>query len=455
MIVGGKNYVVMNDLRKIKVGLVSLGCDKNRVDSEKLLAKMSEEFEITSDIMKADVLVINSCAFLTASRKEALDAVFEYAELKKVGKLKKIILAGCLPQKFIGELFDELVEVDAFLGTFDGTMINEAVRRALAGERCNFVGKGEELGCERVLTTPEHYAYLKISDGCSNHCTYCLIPKIRGALRSRPVEELVKETKLLGDVEELVLVAQDVTRYGEDIYGRPQTVRLIKELTALENVRRVRLLYCYPELMTDELINELKTNEKLVKYVDMPLQHASDRILKLMNRKGTGKGYLELIKKLRKEVKGIALRSTFIAGFPTETEEDFDILVDFLKKAELNNAGFFAYSKEPDTAAYKLKGHLTQSIKNARVKKLYAVQREISAQLNRKYVGKEIIVVADGIDYDRQEFFGRTYFHAPDVDGKVYLTGDGLIEQGKTYLVKVTASDDYDLYGTIIKEITQ
>ena len=439
-----------NNESKIKIGLISLGCDKNRVDSEKLLSKMSEKYEITSDIMQADVLVINSCAFLTASRKEALDTVFEYAELKKTGKLKKIILAGCLPQKFIDELFDELVEVDAFLGTYDGSLINEAVERTLAGERCNFVGKGEELGCDRILTTPEHYAFLKISDGCSNHCTYCLIPKIRGAFRSRPIDEIVREASLLGEVNELVLVAQDTTRYGEDLYGKPCPVELIRRITALENVGHVRLLYCYPELIDDELINEFKNNAKLVKYVDMPLQHASDRILKLMNRKGSYSSYLELIEKLRREVVGIALRSTFIAGFPSETEEDFDILVDFLKKAKLNNAGFFAYSKEPDTPAYKLKGQLTQSVKNARVKRLYAVQREISRELTARYVGKTLTVVCDGVDYDKQSFFGRTYFYAPDVDGRVYLSGEGLIEQGKTYSVKITASDDYDLYGTII-----
>ena len=438
---------------KVKVGLISLGCDKNRVDSEKLLAKINEKYEITSDIAKADVLVINSCAFLTASRKEALDTVFEYAQLKTVGKLKKIILAGCLPQKFIGKLYDERTEVDGFLGTFDGSMINEAIDRSLAGERPDFVGKGKELGCERIQTTPDHYAYLKISDGCSNHCTYCLIPKIRGGYVSRPMEELVRETSLLGDVNELILVAQDTTRYGIDLYGEPKIVELIKRLSALDNVGHIRLLYCYPELLTDELIAELKNNDKLVKYVDIPFQHASDRILKLMNRQGTYASNLELVEKLRANVDGIAVRSTFIAGFPTETEEDFEVLVDFLKKAKLTNAGFFPYSKEPDTPAYKLKGHLKESVKKQRVKALYKVQKEIVAENLKGMVGRELNVVCDGIDYDAQSFYGRTYFNAPDVDGKVFISGDALIEQGATYLVRITGIVGYDLKGEIIGRV--
>ena len=438
---------------KISVGLISLGCDKNRVDGEKLLAEISKRYIVTSDASKADVLVINSCAFLSASRKEAVDTVFEYVNLKQTGSLKKIILVGCLPQRFVGELYENFSEVDGFLGTYDGSLINEAIERCLAGERCNFVGKGKELGCERILTTPEHYAYLKISDGCSNHCTYCLIPKIRGAYVSRPIEDLVKETVLLGDVEELILVAQDVTRYGIDLYGEPKIVDLIKALSALESVQKIRLLYCYPELLDDRLIEELKTNDKLVKYVDVPFQHASDRILKLMNRKGTFNSYLELVKKLRSEVKGIAIRSTFIAGFPTETEEDFEVLKKFLIKAKLTNAGFFAYSKEPDTPAYRLKGHLPERVKKSRVKELYLLQRSIVDERLKKYVGKKCVVVCDGVDYDRQSFFGRTYSDAPDVDGKVFFSGDAVIRQGAKYLVKITAADGYDLVGKIVKEV--
>ena len=438
---------------RIKVGLISLGCDKNRVDSEKLLAELEKEYELTPDIEEADVLVINSCAFLNASRKEAIETVLEYSLKKINGKLKKIILTGCLPQKFIGEIFDDLVEVDAFLGTGDGSLINEAVERVLNGERCNFVGKGKELGCERRLTTPDHYAYLKISEGCSNHCTYCLIPKIRGAFRSEPMDSLIKEAKLFFFFEELILVAQDTTKYGVDLYGEPRIVELIKALSALENVKHIRLLYCYPELIDDKLINELKTNDKLVKYVDIPFQHASDAVLKRMNRLGSFDSYLTLVKRLKKEVNGIAIRSTFIAGFPGETKEDVDTLVKFLKRAKLTNAGFFAYSREPDTPAFKLRGQLNAPVKRARVKLLYKVQREISRENLLKKVGKRLKVVCDGVDYGAQAFYGRTYFYAPDVDGKVYLRSDGVIEQGATYLVKITKTNDYDLFGEIIKKL--
>ena len=439
-------------MQKLKVGLISLGCDKNRVDSEKLLFEISKVYDVTSSAEDADVLIINTCAFLSASRKESVDAVFEYIGLKERGKLKKIILAGCLPQKFINDIFDEFVEVDGFIGTYDGSLIVSVIDRTLRGERVNAVGLGKALGLGRVQTTPDHYAFLKIADGCDNHCTYCLIPKIRGSYVSEPIESLVEEAKALGEVEELVLVAQDVTRYGEDLYGENKLVALIRALSAIETVRSIRLLYCYPELISDALIDEFKTNPKLVRYVDIPLQHASDRILKLMNRRGSCGEYLSLIDRLKSEIEGIAIRSTFIAGFPSETEEDFEILKDFLLKARLFNAGFFAYSKEPDTPAFKLKGHLPQKVKNARVKELYALQSAIAAENLEKFVGKTIKVVCDGIDYKKQSFFGRAYFNAPDVDGVVYISGEETIEQGKTYFVRIGRSDGFDLYGEIENE---
>lgn len=434
---------------KLKLGLISLGCDKNRVDGEKLLYALKDDYDLTNSAEDADILVINSCAFLNASRKEAIDAVFEYVHLKEDGKLKKIILSGCLPQKFIDELFDDLPEVDGFLGTYDGSLVKSVIDRTLRGERVNAVGLGKALGIGRVSTTPQHYAYLKIADGCNNHCTYCLIPKIRGAFFSEPIETLVEEARSLGDVEELILVAQDVTRYGEDLYGRRRIVDLIRELSALDNIGSIRLLYCYPELIDDELINEFKVNDKLIKYIDIPFQHASDRILKLMNRRGTFESYLSLVERLKTEIEGVALRSTFIAGFPSETEEDVEILKDFLQKVRLFNAGFFAYSKEPDTPAYKLKGHLPQKVKNARVKELYSVQKSIATETRNSFVGKTLTVVCDGVDYKKQSFFGRAYFNAPDIDGVIYISGDCTIEQGEKYEVKITKAAGYDLYGTI------
>lgn len=434
-----------------KIGVISLGCDKNRVDTEKMLTLLGQEC-LTQDLAEAEIVIINSCAFLESSRKEAIDTVLECNEYRKHGKLEKIVLTGCLPQKFIDELYDELTEVDVFLGTKDYARLPEAIERAYKGERVNLVGSEKSFETEkRVVTTPLHYAYLKIADGCNNHCTYCLIPSIRGKYRSEKEEDLIAEAAGLGEISELILVAQDVTRYGEDIYGKPMLVNLIRELSKLDNIGGIRILYAYPDCLSEELIEEIAENDKVIKYLDIPLQHASDSVLKRMNRKGSGKSYLELIEKLRDKVKGIAIRSTFIAGFPGETEEQFKELEEFLKKAQLDNAGFFAYSREAGTAAYKLDGQLPENVKQERVKKLYNLQKKISAEKLKKFVGNSINVVADGIDYEKEVFYGRAYFSAPDIDGKVYFTSTEEVEQGKRYNVHILKSDEYDLYG----EVTQ
>lgn len=440
---------------QITVGLISLGCDKNRVDSEKMLGVIAERFKISNDVAVCDVLIINTCAFLQSSRAEAIQTVFEYAPLKGQTKLKKIILAGCLPQKFIAEIFNELVEVDAFLGTFDGSLIIDAITKVLTtDERLNLVGKGKELGNYRCLTTPSHYAYLKIADGCNNHCTYCLIPKIRGKFKSYAMDDLVCEAKDLGELKELILVAQDTTRYGEDLYGKPMLVPLIKKLSALDNISSIRLLYCYPDKIDEDLINELATNPKLIKYVDIPLQHADDRILKVMNRKGSYESYLQLITNLKQRVQGIAIRSTFITGFPTETEHEHKRLIEFIKRAKLFNAGFFAYSRECDTPSYKLPNQVHPNTKRRRLKELYKVQTEIARQNVAQFFGKTLQVVCDGVDYEKQAFFGRAYFSAPDVDGRVYFSSSNSICQGETYQVKITRTEDFDLFGEIQDELT-
>lgn len=441
-------------MKRKTVGMISLGCDKNRMDSERLLGFLQDEYEITNDIAQTQILIINTCAFLESARKESIETVFSCLPYKKNGKLEKIIMTGCLPQKFIGDIFEELSEVDGFLGTFDGSLLKQLITDLYAGFRVNYVGKGDALKCERYLTTPNHYAYLKIADGCNNHCTYCLIPKIRGCYKSEKIDDLIDEAKNLGEVKELILVAQDTTRYGVDIYGKPMIVELIRELSALENVGGIRLLYCYPELVTDALIEEFKTNDKLIKYIDIPLQHASDRILKLMGRKSTESGNLALIEKLKENVPDIAIRSTFIAGFPTESEDDVEILANFLRKAKLFNAGFFAYSREPDTPAYKLDGQLKSGEKQKRTKYLYKVQNAVMGEILDGFVGKELDVVCDGTDENVTEFFGRAWFSAPDIDGKIILWSEGLIEQGKTYKVLVKKRRGSDLYGEILYELT-
>lgn len=440
--------MTFNNLLKEKtIGVISLGCDKNRVDTEKMLAVLGSD-KITQDQEEAQIIIVNSCAFLESSRKEAIETVFDVNELRKTGKLEKIVLTGCMPQKFVADMFDEFKEVDVFLGTGDYEYLPEAIELAYKGKRVNFVGKAKEFKeKKRVVTTPLHYAYLKIADGCDNHCTYCLIPSIRGKYRSEKEEDLVAEAQSLGDVKELILVAQDVTRYGEDIYGENKFAELLQKLSALDNIGSIRILYCYPDKLTDELIAEIKNNDKIIKYLDIPLQHADPVVLKRMNRKGTGEGYLKLIAKLRKEIPDIAIRSTFIAGFPGETEEQFENLLEFIKEAKLTNAGFFAYSREEGTAAYRLPDQIDEKVKQSRVKKLYAAQKKVSEERNKSLVGKQIKVICDGVDYDKQSFYGRAYFSAPEIDGKTYFTYDGEIKQGEYYNVKITKADAYDLYG--------
>ena len=438
----------MIDFTQKKFGIISLGCDKNRVDSEKLLSIIKDKgCAITDDITSAQIIVVNTCAFLNESRKEAVETVLDCAAYKSEN-LEKLVITGCLPQKYVDETFDALNEADVFLGVNDYDKIFEALEIAYHGNRVNSVGKGgNEYNPRRILTTPQHYAYLKISDGCNNRCTYCLIPKIRGGYTSYPMEKLIEEGEALGEVSELILVAQDVTRYGIDLYGQKKLKEILQKLTTLVNINSVRLLYCYPDMIDDGLIREIRDNKKIIKYLDIPLQHSEDRILKLMNRKGSRSEYLNLIKKIRESIPEIAIRSTFIAGFPTETEEECEALCSFLREVKLDNCGFFAYSKEPDTAAYNLKGQIAYSVKRKRVKKLYSVQREISEEKLKSFINKKLRVVCDGINYEKNCFEGRAFFSAPDIDGKVFFNANNAV-QGEYYDVLINKYDSYDLYGT-------
>ena len=431
-----------------KFGVISLGCDKNRVDSEKCIAVLqSAGYKLTNDVREAQIAVINTCAFLQSAREESVETVIETAGYKSEN-LEKIVVTGCLPQKYAAEVFPALTEGDVFLGINDYDLLPSALETAYeTGERVNLVGKGADtFRFARTLTTAPYLAYLKIADGCYNHCTYCLIPKIRGKYRSYPMEKLLEEAKELGEVKELVLVAQDTTRYGEDLYGENRFPQLIRALSNLENIGSIRLLYCYPDAFSDALIEEIKTNEKVIKYADIPLQHSENRILKLMNRRGTREEYLALIRKLKKEIPGIALRSTFISGFPSETEEEYEAMKAFLKEAELFNCGFFAYSREPDTAAAKMAGQVHYQTKERRVRGLYETQRQVSQKLLSAFVGKKIRVLCEGIDYDKQKFFGRAYFSAPEIDGKVYFNAPEA-EEGKEYEVTIEKAVAPDLFA--------
>ncbi len=429
-------------------GVISLGCDKNRVDTEKLIGLLKDKgCRLTDDLSQAQIVIVNTCAFLQSARTEAIETILDCSTYK-TDKLEKIVVTGCLPEKFIGELYHPLSEADVFLGITDYEKLFEALEASYEdGSRQNFVKKGKDGYLRsRVLTTDEHYAYLKIADGCYNHCTYCLIPKIRGKYRSYPMEELLREAEALGEVAELIIVAQDTTRYGEDLYGKNRFVELLQRLSKIDTIGSIRLLYCYPDVIGEELIEEIATNDKILKYIDIPLQHSEDRVLKLMNRKGKRQGYLQLLERLRRRIPNIAVRSTFISGFPTETEEEFEGMKAFLKQAKFLNCGFFAYSREPDTGAYRLSPQVHHATKDRRVRELYTVQEQISKELLAGFVGKEIEVLCDGIDYEKSCFVGRAYFNAPDIDGKVYFNAAEAM-QGQRYKILIDKADAYDLYG--------
>lgn len=431
-------------MNKKKVGVISLGCDKNRVDTEKLLALLKKRYEITPDPEEAEIIIVNTCAFLNSAREEAVDEILSVAEYKKTGRLEKLVMTGCLPQKFAPEMFDEFTEADVFLGISDYGRIFEAIDLAYTGARVNLVGAPKNEAFINRVPTTSGYAYLKIADGCSNRCTYCLIPSIRGAYRSVMPDALIEEAASLGDVYELILVAQDITKYGSDNPACGDLVSLIKGLSALENVKHIRLLYCYPESVTDALIEEIATNPKVLKYIDVPLQHADDATLKRMNRKGTYADYIALVKKLKARIDGVAVRSTFITGFPGEDEKAFSRLKEFLTEAELANAGFFAYSREDGTPAARMKGQVDEGVKEARRAELYELQRGISRKLNAADNGRVYEVFTEG--FDGALYFGRCYKNAPDIDGKVYFTGSEHAA-GDVVTVRITGADDYDLFG--------
>ena len=439
---------------KTKVGVVSLGCDKNRVDTEVMLHRLVEGgYEITPDAKDADVIIVNTCAFLESARKEAIETLFEMARFKQNGRCQKVIVTGCLGQKFGGEVFDEMDEVDAVVGTYEYDRICDIVAQTLQGSRqlYNSCNDGLTVG-SRVLTTAPHVAYLKIADGCDNYCTYCLIPFIRGRYRSVPMPQLIAEAKTLAaqGVRELIVVAQDTTRYGKDLYGEPRLVELIRQLSEIEQIRWIRLLYCYPELMTDELIAEISGNDKVVNYVDIPLQHINSAILRKMNRKSDGDSIRNLFDKLN--AAGIAVRSTFICGFPTETKQTVAELEQFLTQYKIRNAGFFAYSQEEGTAAAKFADQVPERTKQCYLKQLYKVQNGVALALNQQEVGKTytcVIDEEDGADDDFYFYKGRSYFMTPEIDGVVYVASRKPLNIGEFYQVKITGVAEYDLIGEV------
>ena len=442
----------------IKVGFVSLGCPKNQLDTEVMLAHIAQAgYTITPEESEADVVIVNTCAFIESAKQEAIDNILDVAWLKDNAGLKALIVTGCLPERYREELLTEMPEIDAVLGVGSIHHITEAIEAALAKSEkyARFDDKEKlELGGDRVITTGDAYAYLKISEGCNNRCAYCAIPYIRGNMRSRTVEDIVAEAKTLDEmgIKELILVAQDTSAYGFDLYGEYALPRLIRAITDATEIPWIRLLYCYPDKITPELVAEMAQNDRVVKYIDIPLQHASDPVLARMNRHGDSSCIKDAIHRLRDGVPGIVLRTTFITGFPGETEEDFEALCRFVKEEKFECVGVFPYSREEGTPAYDMPDQIDAQIAQNRADILMATQAEISENWKQSFVGKTEHVLCEGYDVVAEAYFGRTRFDAPEIDGKVYFTSPAgtKYEEGEMVDVKITAAMDYDLVGETI-----
>ena len=434
----------------MKIGVVSLGCDKNRVDSEKMIARLvAAGHTVVSSEDDADVIIVNTCAFTEDAKNEAIDEILAAAEAKKRGEGKKLIVTGCLPERYMESLEEELPEVDAFFGVADYDEIEGAMEKIGCGDRIFCRGGGDAYYPDRVLTTPYHYAYLKIAEGCNNFCTYCAIPSIRGRYRSEKLSDLLAEAKKLSDdgVKELILVAQDVTRYGIDFDGKPHLIELVRELEKLD-FEWIRLLYLEPEMVDDELIDFVKNEPKVCKYMDVPLQHVDSGVLKRMNRHTDEKTTRELVKKIK--AAGITMRTSFISGFPGESEEAHAKLAAFIREAEIDFAGVFAYSREEGTPADRMRGHLDEDVKLVRADELRAIENEVIERGCERLAGSRLKVLADGIDYDRQCFVGHTERQTPDVDSVVYFTSDEEVHAGEFYTVEVCSHDGIDLIGRTV-----
>lgn len=440
----------------MKVLFISLGCDKNLVDSEVMLGLLAEKgYQMTDDETEAEVIVINTCCFIHDAKEESIQTILEMAEYKKEGTLKALIVTGCLAQRYQQEILDEIPEVDEVLGTTSYPEIVDAIENALRGRaevRMTDIDALPLVDTARQVTTGGHFAYLKIAEGCDKHCTYCIIPKIRGNYRSVPMERLIKEAKGLAEkgVKELILVAQETTLYGKDLYGEKSLHRLLKELCRISGIRWIRILYCYPEEIDDNLIQVMKEEPKICHYVDLPIQHANTDILKRMGRRTSKEQLEEIIGKLRKEIPDIAVRTTLITGFPGETEEQHQELVDFVDEMEFDRLGVFTYSPEEDTPAAEMEGQIPEEVKEDRQAEIMELQQEIAFEQAEDMVGKEVLVMIEGKVADENAYVGRTYKDAPNVDGLIFVNTEEELMSGDFARVKVTGAAEYDLIGELI-----
>lgn len=444
----------------MKIGVVSLGCPKNLVDSETMLGLIHEEnYEITNDPSEAEIIIVNTCGFIESAKEESINTILQMAEYKKSGSCKYIIVTGCLSQRYAEELFNELPEADAIAGVEVYDEIGSIIKRVMNGERFimlerskpDVIYTSKETFLPRILTTPSYTAYLKIAEGCDNCCSYCAIPKIRGPYRSKPMEQVLKEAKALADngVKELIVVAQDTTRYGEDLpSGKLLLADLLKELNKIESLKWIRIMYCYPNNFTDELIETFASLDKVCKYVDLPLQHASNRLLASMNRYDTREEVETLLAKLRKRIPGIVIRTTFIVGFPGETDADFEELKEFVEQQRFENAGVFAYSQEEGTVAGAMTNQIPDEIKQERYHELMALQAQISEEIHKDTEGQTLEVLVEGIEEDGSGlYYGRSYREAPDIDGLVFIENPGDIKPGCFVKVNILQGFTYESVG--------
>ncbi len=435
---------------------ISLGCDKNLVDSEVMLGLLDKKgYKIVDEESEADVIVINTCCFINDAKEESVQTILEMAEYKKEGRLKALIVTGCLAQRYQQEILDEIPEVDAVLGTTSYDKITEAVEEALTGNGHVEVTDINALPLvdeKRLVTTGGHFAYLKIAEGCDKHCTYCIIPKLRGNYRSVPMERLIKEAEDLAEqgVKELILVAQETTVYGQDIYGEKSLHKLLKELCKVSGIRWIRILYCYPEEIDDNLIQAIKEEPKICHYLDLPIQHASDEILKRMGRRTSKKQLVEIIGKLRSEIPDIALRTTLITGFPGESEANHEELMEFVDEMEFDRLGVFTYSPEEDTPAADMPEQIEESVKEDRQAELMELQQDIAFDKAEDMVGSEVLMMVEGKVADENVYVGRTYKDAPNVDGLIFVHTDAELITGDFAKVKVTGALEYDLIGELM-----
>lgn len=440
----------------MKILFISLGCDKNLVDTEVMLGMLaSRGYEMTNDEQEADIIVINTCCFIHDAKEESIQNILEMAEYKKNGSAKALIVTGCMAERYRQEILDEIPEVDEVLGTTAYDRILDAVDAALAGQHEVMTADLDALPLpetKRLVTTGGHFAYLKIAEGCDKHCTYCIIPKIRGNFRSVPMERLLKEAQDLAEqgVKELILVAQETTLYGKDLYGEKTLPKLLRELCKISGIRWIRILYCYPEEITDELIQVMKEEPKICHYLDLPIQHANDTILKRMGRRTSKQELIDIVQKLRKEIPDICLRTTLITGFPGETQEQHEEVMEFIDTLEFDRLGAFTYSPEEDTPAATFEDQIDEEVKEDRQADIMELQQEIAFDKAEDMIGREVLVMIEGKVADENAYVGRTYRDAPNVDGLIFINTDVELISGDFAKVKVTGALDYDLIGELM-----